>query len=309
MQTQAIIVRRHSPDWSGLAARFAETRQYDGGEFLPDPLPPGFPGNMVELIALWNESFTLDFFRCRARLAEIALSSCHAVDGARTLDVGRLPEVGRALSERTASVCLFVDDDDWFSPRLAAELRDADLTGHAVRWSAPIFRGALIPRRVHRRWPRCSVRGGRLVRKLLLSSMVRAARHLRGANGTDGLPVESIKFLFQTNNYGITPRLMRCHPRLDDVVDHVHASRLFDRRPFALRVVTLPGQVWSLTNKHPCSATRLALVSAQAEPQAAVRWGVERFVQQGRALRFPANYAWSRPLVARTLDLFEEALG
>jgi len=263
---------------------------------------------MEELIALWNESFALDFFRCRARLAGIALSSCHDVDGARTLDIGRLPEVERALTESTASVCFFVDDDDWYSPRLVAELRDADLTGHAVRWSAPIFRGELVHRSVHRRWPRCSVRGGRIVRKLP-RSMVGTARRLRGATSTSNLRMEWIKFLFQTNNYGITPRLMSRRAALDDVVDHVHASRFFDCRPFALRVVTLPGKVLSITNKHPCSATRLAVVSARSEPRRAMRSHVERFVLQGRALRFPSNYAWSRPLVARTLDLFEEALG
>jgi hypothetical protein len=301
---KAYIVRRHRLDWASHAARFKETGGYDPAAFLPDPAPPGFPDQMRACIDLWNAELAVDFFACRAALAEVSRRSCMAVRGAELVERSALPEVVAAMRGDPRSVCLFVDDDDWYAPHLVEALPWSLAYTDAVRWSDLLFNGRLLYRSVQRHFPRLAFK----LRDLRSQDPLRYARLPQPLlwGGQYGLPVKAIDWLFQTNSYALTGRFLRRGHDLAEVIDHVHASGYFKGRRLGIR--SLPRQVLSATNKHPCSATHLAMAVSGEDPRRALRAWVEGFVADGRAQEVPGELAWLRPLVEETLALFEAAL-
>jgi len=300
----ALILRRHAPDWASAAAEYTRSGRFDASRLLPRDLPHGFPRDVARRIDFWNQEFDVDYFSCRARLAEISLRSCLAVQDAEVVAVGDVREASRKLRSGRYKLCLFVDDDDWFAPNVVSALRGSVLAADVIRWCAPIFRGALVQRSVPTRFPRWSFRlqryffrRGGATRRLLNLWNSRKDR--------DGLDRESINFLVQTNNYAITNSFLSKGGELAAVIDHVRASEHLLHTDFS--IASLPGPVLSLTNKHPCAVTQLPALHGAAD-STCFRDRVERFLAEGEQQDLPEAFQWAAGLIAETLDLFSEVL-
>jgi hypothetical protein len=67
-------------------------------------------------VEAWNATFPMPYHVFRQRLKEIAAANLARVEGAAVADLAAVPE---------GAVVAPVDDDDWFAPDLATELRRA----------------------------------------------------------------------------------------------------------------------------------------------------------------------------------------
>lgn len=59
-----LIVLRNTPDWAANSALWQSEKRLDPSQFMPDPLPPGFPVDTEQLILNWNSTFADDFLPC-----------------------------------------------------------------------------------------------------------------------------------------------------------------------------------------------------------------------------------------------------
>jgi hypothetical protein len=300
------IVPRHTPDWQRLSDDFRRDGCCNERDFVPEVPPPGFPEDLTARIDLWNQAFKVDFFTCRARIAEIARSSWTAVSGAGLLQdraslqraVQEPPELGRRF--------LFVDDDDWFAPDLPARLEPGLASRAAiVRWAAPVFNGEWQVRLQPRFAPRTLVR-------LYLYARSRPVPEAIYRRLVDLLPQEPAcpltpaDHILYTNNYAVTERYLDLFNDLDCVADHSDASKL--AIVSRLRIQSLPRLVLSATNKHPCSAGVIGRIGIGTGRSQRLRHFVEGYVRRGRKCVTPASLAWAKQLVDETLSVFEAAL-
>lgn len=300
------IVPRRTPDWQRLAEDFRRDGRCDERDYIPEVLPPGFPHDLAARIDLWNRTFKVDFFSCRARIAEIARSSWAAVGAAEQLH-DRLslqratqepPGVGRRF--------LFVDDDDFFAPDLPARLEPrVDRRADIVRWAAPIFNGEWRVRLQPRAAPRTLVSLYQYARSRRVPEAIyrRLVELLPQDPACPMVPAEKILF---TNNYAVTERYLRLFNDLACVTDHVDASRL--AMVSRLRIQSQPRLMLSVTNKHPCSAGLIGRAGGGQDAPDRLRRQVEDYVRRGRASPTPHALAWAKPFVDDTLDVFETAL-
>ncbi|MCG6941445.1 MAG: hypothetical protein LJE69_09360 [Thiohalocapsa sp.] len=303
---QYFIVPRRTPDWSSLSERFQRDGTCEPSAFIPEILPTGFPGDLRARVDLWNNTFNLDFFSCRARLAEIAKESWAAVDGATLLpsNVALHQEAIAAVDARKRF--LFVDDDDWFAPGLPALLEREITAGAAiVRWAAPSFNGEWTVRIQ-------PAIGARLLVKLYRYANSRPVleavyRRLVGLLPQDpACPLVPADHVLYTNNYAVTERYLRYFNDFACVMDHTDATRLaiISR----LRVQSRPRLYLSVTNKHPCSAGVIARVGKLDGGEARLRQRVADYVRRGRDRPIPERLAWSKRYVEQTLDIFASIL-
>src|ERR1700689_5607709 len=75
-----VFVRRQSPDWATLAGDYEADKFIDPSRYRPPPGLPGFPEDIAGCIRVWNDTFSLNFFRCRQILKDL---SEHTVRQAR----------------------------------------------------------------------------------------------------------------------------------------------------------------------------------------------------------------------------------
>lgn len=263
-----VLVLRQSPDWPALAADCAAGVPIAPARYLPPASVLHFPANIGDCIARWNAEYRVDFFTCRAELRRIARATLDALADAVVLSAAdvplRLPHQHFRL--------FFLDDDDWFAPDTATRIASVGQEDVAVfplpRLDVPVFTFA-------RRPPPAGLALGRVSR---FSSR------------------------YQTNNYGLHPRLCVAE-RLAAMADHHRASAAAES--FGLRD-GYHEVVVSATNKTPASASVLERI---ASDPAAFRNHVAAFVATLRNLALPAHAAWMRRPAEQTADLFARALG
>lgn len=309
------IVARHAPDWGQLADIYRRTGRYDATKFLPNPTPPGFPNDLAGRIDLWNNTFSVDFFTCREELSKIARSSWDAVQNASIISSDQLRDT---VGYDSNTVYCFTDDDDWFAPHLL-DIEQID-DAHALRWPSPVFDGEIVFRPVSLSLPRVSSFfttmahitpgiGGRAARRLyrhIFQAQIAMKRLLLEESLQNGLTQRPCDFLFQTNNYCVTGKLLNSYLCLDRVVDHVHASMFFMSHPvLRIKAVEL---IWSMTNKHPCSATMLFNATNTSNPRLSMLGAVTEYVHATKMLQLTKRFEWSAPLIAQTQNLFERCI-
>lgn len=300
-----LVASRRSPPWRVLAEDYRRSGRYRTELFVPKPLPPGFPTDLLARIQLWNETFSLDFFTCRARLSDIAEASWRAVRGA---EIVSNPDP-RYLAERVRSapdtlVC-FTDDDDWFAPALVEELAKLDAKDIcALRWAAPLFNGHWQFRFMPRFHERGFVRAYRRIRHIpvLVSAFQRLIRLI-------ALPknAQLAGNIFFTNNYALGSGFLANYATFAPATDHCDATDLFlaNRLP----IQTFPSLPLSVTNKHPCSAGVLGHAIQSTAAKSALRSYVEQYVSNAQTATTPPGLNWAQPYLLGTVRLFSEALG
>jgi len=189
------IVVRQTTDWQDEAKVRAQ-------------LPEGF----APLVDLWDATFDLPYHLFRHELKRIAELSWSRVAGARVVSREEVPG---------GAVVVPTDDDDWFSPALAATLEAAPA---AVGW----------------RWP---------------SRFLEVPIHLRHRLGRIRravLPGTAPKWLCTTNNYAVVEGAVP--PVLAD--NHARASEWFGAHADRVQTIDAP---LSLMNRTLASITTLQL--------------------------------------------------
>ncbi len=265
-----IFVYRQSPDWERLAQDYEAGLPVAPSHYEPRPRPPGFPDDIVACIEAWNDTFPVNFFRCRQVLKEISQHSLRQINQATIISDHRLGELPAMILGREC-LLFFVDDDDLFAPDTFERLSAFDLAGCDV---------AVFP----------------LVRLGMdIYTFARRDETTRVVVGTR----RDFGHRFQTNNYGIASRIALSE-HLPHLKDHVLGSVYANQQN--LRDLYFDVLI-SATNKTPCSANTIGgLPSNQAEYRAFIR----RYVESLRRLQVPSELGWMTRPISETIALFSD---
>lgn len=212
---------------------------------------------------MWNRTFRMPYHLFRHRVKRIA-----------ALNLSRMKEAAiRPFEEvEPGSMLVPVDDDDWFSPDLAAHLKAAyDPAMRGYVWN----RHTLKPHPVTNpfRW---------------------AWRKMRGLEPEP----DPIRFTCSTNNYAY---------RVGDgwgenILGHCKASRRFDSDP---RLIKRLRHKLSIQNKNLSSQTALAW-NKPAISRARLMRRFRRYKKLYAAVRLSDELAWAEPYVRMMAELMEE---
>lgn len=115
------LVYRRTPDW--LTFDIESSREFCRNAGLPE-------NTVVDLAAIWDRTMRLDYRHVRHELKAIAAEAYRAIADATLISLDQF----YALDRQSADRFMFVDDDDWCSPRVFI-----DTVGDAV-WGS-IFLG------------------------------------------------------------------------------------------------------------------------------------------------------------------------
>jgi hypothetical protein len=266
---RVVFVRRQSPNWEALTHDYEAGLAVDPSRYRPPSGVPGFPDNTIECIRTWNNTFWINFFRCRHILKSITERSVNRIKNSILITTDRLDELP-ALVGQTRFLLFFYDDDDWFAPdtfeKLAAlDLRQCDIAIFPlVRFGDEII--TFVPQE--------------------------ESAHVVIGNRADRT------FRYQTNNYGLMPRIA-LSDHLSKLQDHMLASEYanhFQPRDTYFDVII------SATNKTPASASAIDRLPADVT---AYRASIRRFVENLRRLSIPDEQGWMIEYIDETIDLFE----
>jgi hypothetical protein len=267
---EIIFVRRRSPDWRGLARDYEAGYAIDPSRYVRVDVP-GFPEDIAECIRTWNETFPVNFFRCRCALSDISERAIRQVSNAVVISEDQISHMPTIVSQSGEFLLFFLDDDDLFASRTFELLVDADFS----RCDIAVFPLLHVGEDTY-----TFVRNDQPARLL-----VRRHRQFR--------------WRFHTNNYGIS-RKIALSEHLPHLQDHFLASEYADDRGFSDTYFDIS---ISATNKTPCSAVVLpGLLSNRQEYRAYVR----RYVDRLRQLELPRKWDWVKAPVAETIALFAQ---
>jgi hypothetical protein len=264
-----VFVRRQSPDWRALMRDHEAGAMVDPSRYRPPSDVPGFPGDTVGCIEVWNRTLSVNFFRCRHILKQISDQTVSLVPNSICIDDDRLGELPELVGA-SRFLLFFFDDDDWFAPHTFERLEALDLDQCDI---------AVFP------LPR------------LGDDIITFIRPAAGARIIVGSRVDCT-FRFQTNNYGISNRLA-LSDHLPNLRDHMLASeyvaKLNIRDPYYDVLI-------SVTNKTPCSASSLdRLRDDPGEYRASIR----RYVENLERLPLPRELAWMASPIGETVKLLK----
>jgi hypothetical protein len=262
-----VFVRRQSPDWELLARDYEAGMTIDPSRYEPPPVVPGFPDDLVGCIRIWNNTFRVNFFRCRQVLKEISEHSVRQVRNSIFLTEERLADLP-ALVADARFLLFFFDDDDWFAPDMFERLSALDLGQRDI---------AVFP----------LVRFGEDV--LTFVRKEETARVIVGMRMDFG-------YRFQTNNYGI-PAGIALSEHLPNLKDHMLGSSYVDRINLSDRYFDV---LISATNKTPCAASSMGRL---LEDPPSYRTSVRQFVENLKSVYIPPDLRWMAAPLNETLML------
>lgn len=268
---KVVFILRQSPDWFGLAQDYTAGGNIDPTRYKPPMHIEGFPPNIEECIAVWNTTFTENFFHCRAVLKTIAHNLLKKVPSSLILQEYDIPSLPSLLE--TQAALFFMDDDDWFSPYTFEVLSKLHLAADdvlvfpLVRFDTDTFT---------------------FIRESEDAAIIVGRR-------------QNFHFRFQTNNYALGDAFAFSE-HISSFKDHVVASHTADSLGLPDRYID---QIISATNKTPCSASKLpALVADPACYIASMR----EYVHNLKQLEIPEALLWCKAPLAETIELFENVL-
>jgi hypothetical protein len=205
----------------------------------------------------WNETFDMSYGAFRHRLKDIAQLSFSRVEGAECTPLSEVP---------AGDLIVPVDDDDWFAPNVADEIRrvvEPDLVGYY--W----IREVISPSRRRRK----------------LRNILRPKRR-RG------------KYVCKTNNYAVlnTPALCPLAER------HVRASEFFDTHP--TQVEKIP-KTLAIQNRSLASQTALAWRRPSISREETIE-AFERYRDLYAGWKLRRELRWAQPYVDRMAELMDD---
>jgi hypothetical protein len=263
-----VLACRQSPDWAALATDHRAGRPIDPRRFVPDHAIPGFPPNIEAIIAAWNARFSIDFFTCRAIIANLSRASAASVRNAAQFahdDASAITEHAR----RQNFVLFFHDDDDLFAPDIFDRL-SAGQDWQADTCVFPLFR----------------VEND-------LFTFVRGREPVEFIWGRR----QDFHFRFQSNNYGINSRICTAEI-LRRMKDHVLASNFATEAGFTEAV--LPYFI-SATIKAPSAASLAS--TALTDPALHLRQ-MHDFAERFSNPDLPEKYNWLKTPLSQIAKLF-----
>ncbi len=270
MLESVVLMRRHSPDWTTLAEDYHRGRPIDTRRYVPDHEIAGFPPQIDELIDRWNKHFAIDYFTCRAKLAELSTQNVAAIRRSESLSYVEREAVVELAHEKEF-LLFFHDDDDLFADDLferVSPIATVDVDTHVfplVRVHADLF---------------TFVRDGS------------SAEFVWG-------PTKPFDFRFQSNNYALSSRICT-EDVLREMKDHVEASRYAQSHGMSERVYPY---VISATVKTPCSASILPGLSNMRK----FRNGMLAFADRFANPNLPPRYRWLQAPLPAMAELFRAA--
>jgi hypothetical protein len=266
---QIIFVCRRSPDWQHLASCYEAGAPVDPSTYKPKVRVRGFPQDIVGCIRVWNESFAVNFFRCRGVLKEISERTVREVRNAVIIPEERIQELP-AITNGSNSLVFFFDDDDLFDPNMFELLSSVDF-GHCDVAVFPLIRLAEnVGTFVRPGHPARLVVGGR----------------------------EDFRHRYHTNNYGIARIAHTDH--LVNMKDHMLASAYADTQEFEDTYLDI---LISATNKTPCSAQHIGRLPSRVHEYRAF---IRRYVDNLTRLEIPTELEWLTEPLRATISLFAE---
>jgi hypothetical protein len=229
------------------------TLDWSRSEGLADRVLPSFRPKFEA----WNETFDLSYGAFRQRLKEIAELSLSRVDGAACTALEKVP---------AGDLILPVDDDDWFAPNVAQEIRQA-----------------VEPDRAGYYWIREVISPSRRRRKL---RNVLWPRRRRGS------------YTCKTNNYAVinTPELRPLVGR------HTDASEFFDAHPDRVRRIP---KTLAIQNRNLASRTALAWKRPTISREELVQ-AYESYANLYAGWELPRDLRWAQPYMDRMAELMRE---
>jgi hypothetical protein len=263
-----IFVRRQSPDWAALSHDYETGTPIDPSRYVPRCAVPGFPDDIATSIRIWNETFPVNFFQCRQKMADISAHSLRQVRNARIISQDRIGEIPTMMAGSQA-LLFFVDDDDLFDPKTFDRLSGLDPGQCDI---------AVFP------LARLGEDSFTFVRKGETARLVIGRRRDFGHR-------------FQTNNYALTSRTARSL-HLAHLKDHVLGSIYADQQQL---LDTYFDILISATSKTPCSANIIGALPADPPEYRAF---IRRHVASLRRLELPREVEWMREPINETIALF-----
>jgi hypothetical protein len=267
---QIVLVRRRSPDWRGLARDYEAGLPIDPLRYRPTDVP-GLPEDLPLCVRLWNELFSVNFFRCRQTLKDISERTLGQVKNAVVVSESQLQELPDIV-KKSRFLLFFFDDDDLFAPTMLDELSAVDLNACDI---------AVFPLVRLGEYSYTFVRGDR------------SARIVVGRR-------KDFRYRFQTNNYGISSRIA-LSPHIEHLKEHAVGSSYADDQKLSDSYFDL---VVSATNKTPCS---LAMIRTLPSNPHEYRSLVRRYVDKLGQLEVPPELGWLKSPIAETTTLFRGA--
>lgn len=117
-----VFVRRRSPDWEALTRDHEFGMRIDPSRYRPPPELPGFPDDTVACIQAWNDSFWVNFFRCRRTLKRLSEDCVRQVRNSILLTDDEMAELPARVGD-ARFVLFFFDDDDRLLPTCSSVCR------------------------------------------------------------------------------------------------------------------------------------------------------------------------------------------
>jgi hypothetical protein len=135
LKEPVVVVRRQSPDWSNIDARYwADLADFE--QMMGRP-----PGSIRRLIVAWNDALNVSFFEVRRCMKAITETNFARTKGVLFVDLAQY----RASVDPNA-LYTFSDDDDWFAPELATCLRRIKTDADGIVWRSVRYAGDLEKR-------------------------------------------------------------------------------------------------------------------------------------------------------------------
>ncbi|MBO6505021.1 MAG: hypothetical protein JJ850_16495 [Kordiimonadaceae bacterium] len=292
-----LIVLRNTPDWAANSALWQSEKRLDPSQFMPDPLPPGFPVDTEQLILNWNSTFADDFFAVRQTIKEIALEQFKK---SRPDEILTQREFEQDMEPwLTDTLIHFSDDDDFAAENLFDATEQPLKTGGIARWPSPVLGNTLVNRRAEKHFLKLRFWLHRKVR-LYPAKLAFLKPLITGGESIASIENEPCYIFFQTNNYMLNPTGLSPE-RVVSFLDHLRANRSFRAEP--IRLVTLSDQYLSICNKLPTSITMLRNIMNSVE-KAEWHSAIEREIRQMAGIEFPEELVWVSPVHRELVDYF-----
>lgn len=271
----------------------------DPGLFVPDPLPPSFPQDVVSLIQLWNQLFSKDFFSVREAIGTLCRRDIENINADEIVSQEKFEKNIGKLTKN--SMIYFIDDDDSAHPSVFDVAEPYVESGFGcVRWSSISVGTKIESRCVECIFPRMrpwvlyqvQLRPNKL---FFLSKIFASRAKILGIVNTLALgPLHTNNYILDASNLS--------EDSIGGFIDHIDASSRLWRS--GLRVKSLEHEWLSVTHKHPASITAFRDMVLAADHNSTIYKLMKHNICQRKGLDFPRQIQWMEPLSQKITRVF-----